>query len=123
MLNNISIIGRLTKDPEVRKTTTGRSVCTFTIANERPKNSQGEKEVDFLEVVAWNSSADFVGNYFKKGSPILVTGRVQTKTWKDKEGNNRQSWNIVTNTVEFVPTSKKQDEATEYIPTEGELPF
>jgi len=123
MLNNISIIGRLTKDPDVRKTPSGRSVCAFTIANERPKNGQGEKEVDFLEVVAWNSSADFVGNYFKKGSPILVTGRLQTRAWKDKEGNNRQAWNIVANTVEFVPTSKRQDEATEYIPTEGELPF
>lgn len=112
MLNNISIMGRIVKDPEVRKTTSGKSVCTFTIANDRPKSSNAEKETDFLEVTTWHGMADFIGKYFTKGKPIVVTGRLQTRSWQDKEGKNRKDYTIVATSVDFVPSdnSSSQEE-------------
>lgn len=122
MLNNISIMGRMVKDPELRKTTSGKSICSFIIANERSKSSvSGEKEVDYLEVVAWNQSAEFVEKFFKKGSPILVTGRVQTRTYEDSDGAKRKVWNIVANSVEYVPLAKRSE--GEDLPNDNELPF
>ena len=112
MLNNISIMGRIVKDPEVRKTTSGKSVCTCTIANDRPKSSNAEKETDFLEVTTWHGMADFIGKYFTKGKPIVVTGRLQTRSWQDKEGKNRKDYTIVATSVDFVPSdnSSSQEE-------------
>lgn len=122
MLNNISIMGRMVKDPELRKTTSGKSICSFVIANERSKSSiSGEKEVDFLEVVAWNQSAEFVEKFFKKGSPIVITGRVQTRTYEDSDGAKRKVWNIVANSVEYVPAAKRTE--VDDAPKDNELPF
>lgn len=125
MLNNITIIGRLVKAPEVRATTTGKSVCSFTIANNRPKDKDGKQVADYLEVVTWNHTAEFVGKYFEKGSPIVVVGRLQTESYEDKDGIKRKAWKIVANTIDFVPIQKpKEDGDTEeYIPEDGEIPF
>ena len=122
MLNNISITGRLVKDPEVRKTTSGKSVCTFTIANERPKSGDGEKVTDFIDITAWNATADFVGKYFTKGKPILAIGRLQTRTWEDDAGKKHKAYSIMASQVEFVlsDNSNKAQEAGIDI---NDLPF
>lgn len=109
MLNNISIMGRLVKDPELRKTTTGKSVCSFTIANDRPYGGADNKETDFLDVVAWNSTAEFIEKNFHKGKTIIVTGRLQTRLYKDREGNDRKAFDIVASTADFVPVVRSTD--------------
>lgn len=121
MLNNITIMGRLVKDPDVRKTTSGKSVCTFTIANERPKQNDSEKVTDFLDVTVWNNTAEFVGKYFTKGKPIIATGRLQTRTWKDDDGKNRKEYVIMASQVEFVPIEKGA--SVEEPINDDELPF
>lgn len=108
MLNNISIMGRLVKDPELRKTTTGKSVCSITIANDRPYSGD-KKETDFLDVVAWNNTADFIEKNFHKGKTIIITGRLQTRSWKDKDGKDRKSFDIVASTADFVPMVRNTD--------------
>lgn len=119
MLNNISIMGRLVKDPELRKTTTGKSVCSFTIANDRPYGGADKKETDFIDVVAWNSTAEFVEKNFHKGKTIIITGRLQSRTYKDKEGRSCKAWDIVANTADFVPVVRNVD----IVPSDDEVPF
>lgn len=90
MLNRITITGRLTYDPELRKTPNDISVTNFSIANQRDyKNSDGERETDFFDVIAWRANAEFVTQYFRKGSLITVDGRLETRRYVDKNGNNR----------------------------------
>lgn len=102
MLNHIVLMGRLTRDPELRKTDSGVSVASFTLAVDRDFSSQGEKkEVDFLDIVAWRSTADFVGKYFTKGRMAVVSGRLQIRSWKDKEGNARRTAEVVADNVYF----------------------
>lgn len=120
MLNNISIMGRLVRDPELRKTTTGKSVCSFTIANDRPYSGD-KKETDFLDVVAWNSTADFIEKNFHKGKTIIVTGRLQTRLYKDREGNDRKAFDIVANTADFVPIMRSTDLDVDI--NDNDLPF
>lgn len=110
MLNNLSIMGRLVRDPELRQTTTGKSVCSFTIANDRPYSGADKKETDFLDVVTWNKTADFVAKNFTKGKTIVLTGRIQTRSYKDKEGNNRKTWDIIADSVDFVPVVRQLDD-------------
>lgn len=110
MLNNIVVMGRLARDPDLRMTTNGKMVCLFTIANERPKGGE-IKEVDYLDVEAWNATAEFVDKWFKKGTPIVVIGRVQTRTYKDKEDRDRKVWFIVASGVDFVNSRKGEDDA------------
>ena len=102
MLNHISIMGRLTRDPELRKTPNGTSVASFTLAVDRDFAAQGaEKETDFIDCVAWKGTADFVSGYFFKGSMAVVDGRLQLRDWKDKDGNKRRSTEVVANRVYF----------------------
>lgn len=102
MLNHIVIMGRLTRDPELRKTQGGTSVASFTLAVDRDfKPEGGEKETDFIDCVAWKGTADFVSGYFFKGSMAVVDGRLQLRDWKDKDGNKRRSAEIVANSVYF----------------------
>lgn len=126
MLNSVNIIGRLVADPEVKKTQSGISVCSFTIANDR-KLHDGNKEVSFVEIETWNGTAEFVEKYFEKGKPICVSGRIKTRSYEDKNGNKRKAWAVVATSVDFVPGEAKknndQDEAEEYIPEDGEIPF
>ena len=92
MLNKIFIMGRLTRDPELRRTQSGTPVTSFSLAVDRDyKTQSGEKETDFIDVVAWRATAEFVAKYFTKGRMAVVEGRLQIRAWQDKEGNNRRS--------------------------------
>lgn len=111
MLNRIDIAGRLTVDPELKSTQSGVPVTSFTLAVERDfKNSNGERESDFIPVVAWKHTAEFVSNYFKKGDMAIVSGRLQSRRWEDREGNKRTAIEIVAENVYFCGPKKSQQE-------------
>lgn len=96
MLNHIVLMGRLTRDPELRRTGSGVAVASFTLAVDRDYAAQGaEKETDFVDIVAWRNTAEFVSKYFAKGRMAVVTGRLQIRNWQDKEGNKRRSAEVV----------------------------
>ena len=102
MLNNIILMGRLVADPELRSTQSGVAVCAFTIAIERDiKGPDGQKQTDFIDIVAWRQTAEFVSRYFAKGRMIVVKGSLQSRKWQDKSGNNRVSWEVQTDSVWF----------------------
>lgn len=100
MLNSVNIAGRLIADPEVR-TAGNASVCSFSVAVDRDYAKDGNRETDFINVTAWRQTADFVSKYFAKGDMILVTGRLQTRSWKDDEGNTRRATDVVADSVYF----------------------
>ena len=112
MLNNIVIMGRLTRDPELRRTQTGVAVASFTLACERDFAAQGEaRETDFVDIVAWRYTAEFVDKYFSKGQMAIVAGRLQIRNWQDKEGNKRRSAEILADHVYFGEA--KRDKTTQ----------
>lgn len=139
MLNVIAIMGRLSRDPELRQTTTGKNVASFTLACSRGrKDANGKDLVDWIPVVAWEHTAEFVCKYFEKGSPIAIDGRLQSRTYKDRDGNNRTAIEIVANNANFagskstgggsnsVPAGGSYNEPTvqyDEIEDEGDLPF
>ena len=98
MLNRITIMGRMTRAPEIRHTESGKSVANFTLAVDRDHNRE---ETDFIDVVAWNGTADFVSKYFRKGSMIIVSGRLQMRKYEAKDGTNRTAYEIVADSVYF----------------------
>lgn len=108
---NISVIqGRLTKDPELRRTGSGIAVASFTVAVDRDrKDENGELETDFIDVCAWRGTAEFVCKYFHKGSMAVVSGRLQIRNWQDKDGNKRRSAEIVAGSVYFGESRKSQE--------------
>lgn len=113
MLNKIFIMGRLTRDPELRRTQSGTTVTSFTLAVDRDfKGQNGEKETDFVDVVAWRATAEFVAKYFTKGRMAVVEGRLQIRDWTDKEGNKRRSAEVVADSVYFGDS--KRDDAPAY---------
>ena len=102
MLNHITIMGRLTRDPELRRTGSGVAVASFTLAVDRDYTQQGqEKETDFIDCVAWRQTGEFVSKYFAKGRMAVVSGRLQIRSWKDRDGNNRRSAEVVADNVYF----------------------
>ena len=103
MLNHITIMGRLTRDPELRRTGSGIAVASFTVAVDRDFGGRdgGEKETDFIDCVAWRHTGEFVSKYFTKGSMIVVSGRLQIRGWTDKEGNKRRTAEVVADNVYF----------------------
>jgi len=102
MLNKIIIMGRLTRDPELRRTQSGTAVTSFSLAVDRDFKSQnGEKETDFIDVVAWRGTAEFVSKYFAKGRMAIVEGRLQIRDWTDREGGKRRSAEVVADNVYF----------------------
>ena len=103
MLNHITIMGRLTRDPELRRTQSGIAVTSFSLAVDRDfKNrDSGEKSTDFIDVVAWRQTAEFVCKYFAKGRMAVAEGRLQIRDWKDRDGNNRRSAEVVADNVYF----------------------
>ena len=116
MLNKIFIMGRLTRDPELRRTQSGTAVTSFSLAVDRDFKSQsGEKETDFIDVVAWRSTAEFVAKYFTKGRMAVVEGRLQIREWKDKDGNNRRSAEVVADNIYFGD-SKRDGAGSDYAP-------
>ena len=108
MLNQITIMGRLTRDPELRRTGGGTAVTSFTVAVDRDFSSRDEKETDFIDCVAWRSTGEFVNKYFSKGSMILVSGRLQIRAWTDKDGNKRRSAEVVADNVYFGESKREQ---------------
>ena len=111
MLNKIFVMGRLTHDPELRRTGSGTPVCSFSIACDRDFKSQsGEKETDFFDVVAWRTTGEFVSKYFTKGRMVVVEGRLQIREWQDKEGNKRRSAEINADNVYFGDSRPAQAE-------------
>lgn len=108
MLNQITIMGRLTRDPELRRTGSGVAVTSFTVAVDRDFSSKDEKETDFIDCVAWRSTGEFVNKYFSKGSMILVSGRLQIRAWTDKDGNKRRSAEVVAENVYFAEGKRER---------------
>ena len=110
MLNHITIMGRLTRDPEMRRTGSGVAVTSFTVAVDRDFASQGQdKETDFIDCVAWRNTGEFVNSYFTKGRMIVVDGRLQIRSWTDKDGNKRRTAEVVADHVYFGDSNKKED--------------
>ncbi len=108
MLNKAILMGRLTRDPELRQTPNGISVVTFTLAVDRSYAKAGtEKQTDFIDIVAWRSTAEFVSRYFKKGMQVAVTGRIQTRKWKDQNDQNRVSVEVVADEVFFADSKRE----------------
>lgn len=102
MLNKIFIMGRLTRDPELRRTNNGTAVASFSLAVDRDyKNADGTKETDFIDVVAWRQSAEFVSKYFSKGRMAVVEGRLQMRDWTDKDGNKRRNAEVFVDNIYF----------------------
>lgn len=131
MLNKCFLLGRMTKDPEIRRTNGGTAVTSFTLAVDRDFKSNGEKETDFFDVVAWRNTAEFVSKYFSKGRMAIVEGRLQIRDWTDKNGNKRRTAEVVADNVYFGDSKKESKEEPEYKQADfaeiseedGELPF
>ena len=111
-MNKIFLMGRLTRDPELRRTQSGTAVASFTLAVDRDfKDKQtGEKQTDFFDCVAWRQTGEFVSKFFAKGRQAVVVGSLQFRDWTDKEGNKRRSAEVVADQVYFAD-SRKQDDA------------
>lgn len=125
MLNNITIMGRICNDIELRKTGSGVSVASFTVACDRDFKSGGEKETDFIECVAWRQTGEFIQKHFAKGRMIVVSGRLQIRNWNDKDGNKRKTAEIVVDNAYFGD-SKQSAPVDNFVPIEEEdsmLPF
>ena len=120
MLNHIVVMGRLTRDPELRKTPAGVSVTTFSLVSDRDFSQQdGQKETDFLDVVAWRSTAEFAAKYFTKGHMAIVSGRLQIRNWEDKAGNKRRSAEILAENIYFGDSKKEDDGGSASASTQG----
>lgn len=117
MLNHIVIMGRLTRDPELRRTASGVAVTSFTLAAERDlKPKEGERETDFIDCVAWRQAGEFVSKYFTKGRMAVVSGRLQIRGWTDKEGNKRRTAEVVADNVYFADSKKEDTNVGGYYP-------
>lgn len=131
MLNKCFLLGRMTKDPEIRRTNGGTAVTSFTLAVDRDFKTNGEKETDFIEVVAWRNTAEFVSKYLSKGRMAIVEGRLQIRDWTDKNGNKRRTAEVVADNVYFGDSKRENKEEPEYKQADlaeiseedGELPF
>ena len=110
MLNHITIMGRLTRDVELRRTGSGIAVASFTVAVDRDFGNRdgGERETDFIDCVAWRQTGEFVSKYFTKGSMIVVSGRLQIRNWNDKDGNKRRSAEVVADNVYFGESKRSE---------------
>ena len=116
MLNHITIMGRLTRDPELRRTGSGIAVASFTVAVDRDFGGRdgGERETDFIDCVAWRQTGEFVSKYFTKGSMIVVSGRLQIRNWNDKDGNKRRSAEVVADNCYFGESKRSADSNSSY---------
>lgn len=134
MLNVVALMGRLVADPQLRQTATGKNVASFRVAVDRGrKDANGQNQADFFDIVAWDKSAEFICRYFQKGSMIAVEGRLQSRNYQDKSGNNRSAVEVVVNNEEPAQSQNVANRAVsapvaannEYEPIEddGDLPF
>lgn len=117
--NKVILIGNMTADPELKQTTSGVSVCSFSIAVNRKGAKNGE--VDFINIVAWRQQAEFVSRYFKKGQAIIVCGRLENREWSDKQGNKRISTEIIAEEISFAggkeSSTEAKNEPSSYVPS------
>jgi len=102
-MNNVTLVGRLTKDPEVKTTTTGKDTCSFSIAVDRPSK---EKTADFISCVAWEKNAELIGKYLTKGSRIGIIGAIQSRSWEGTDGKRIYVTEVLVNRIEFIDTKK-----------------
>lgn len=130
MLNKVIIMGRLTKDPELRSTTLGTSVVSFSIACDRDfKGQNGEREADFINCVAWRNTAEFISKYFRKGSMAIIEGSLQTRPYEDTEGKKRTATEVIVNNIYFGESKKDTSAPVDYTPPassfedDDDLPF
>ena len=134
MLNKIILMGRLVRDPELRRTQSGTAVASFSLAVDRDyKTQNGEKETDFIDIVAWRSTAEFVSKYFTKGRMAVVEGRLQVRDWTDKDGARRRTTEVVADSVYFGDSKRTVSDSDTPAPSgeftelpdeeKGELPF
>ena len=113
MLNEVTLMGRLTRDPELRRTGSGVAVASFSLAVDRDYAAQGaEKETDFVDIVAWRNTAEFVSKYFTKGRMAVVSGRLQIRNWQDKDGNKRRTAEVVADNVYFGDSKRDNAEGS-----------
>ena len=133
MLNKITVMGRMVRDPELRRTKSGAAVASFAIACGRDfKSDSGEREADFFDCVAWRSTAEYVSKYFTKGRMAVVAGRLQTREWTDKNGNKRKATEIVAESVYYGDSKREEASQQSYaamqepfaeLPDNDEIPF
>lgn len=132
MLNHVVLLGRLTRDPELRTTNSGVSVATFSLAVDRAyKDASGERGVDFIDIVAWRNTAEFAARYFQKGQLAAVEGRLQIRDWTDTDGHKRRAAEVVAQNIYFAGQKPQAqagaEHAGEFAPIDGddgeELPF
>ena len=133
-LNTAILCGRLTADVELKQTQSGISVCSFTLAVNRPYSKDGKQETDFINCMAWRATAEFISKYFKKGSSLCIVGAIQTRSWQDDKGNKRYATEVVVNEAKFVDSKSEGGNAQpsyaeteqpkfEEINTDDDLPF
>lgn len=131
MLNRIVLMGRLTRDPELRHTGNGTAVASFSLAVDRDfkDKASGQRVTDFIDVVAWRQTGEFVSNYFTKGCQAIVEGRLHMRDWVDRNGNKRRTSEVVADNVYFADSNKREESQTaepqfeELADDDGELPF
>ena len=117
MLNHITLMGRLVRDPELRRTQNGTPVASFTIAVDRDFGSKdGDKQTDFIDIVAWRNTAEFVSRYFTKGRMAVVSGRLQIRDWTDRDGGKRRSAEVVADNVYFGDSKREQSGSGDFAP-------
>lgn len=131
--NKVILVGNMVEDPELRKTQSGTSVCSFKIAVNRRFQKDGHTETDFIEIVTWKGTAEFVSKYFRKGKPILVCGQLQNRSWTDKDGQKRYTTEVVADEATFVENKSNDappafsyagdQSGFEDLPESEELPF
>lgn len=107
MLNVVTISGRLVRDPELRHTNSGKSVCSFTLAVDRDFKPNGEKEVDYIDCVSWGNTAEFITRYTQKGRLVIASGRLQIREWTDNGGNKRRNAEVITSSVYFGDSKRE----------------
>lgn len=124
MLNNITIMGRLTKQPELRHTQDNNAVCAFCIACDRYAKRGEDKKTDFIDIVAWNKTAEFVSRFFNKGDAIIITGRLQTRQYTDRDGNSRKAVEIAASEINFAANKGERSAApADDYDDDEEVPF
>lgn len=131
MINNVTILGRLTATPELKTTQSGNSVTSFTVAVDRKYTPSGqERQTDFIDVVAWRNTAEFISKYFRKGEMIAVEGELQTRLYEDKHGNKRKAVEVVVSNVSFCGSKREKEEKPSEAPDDydelddiGDIPF
>ena len=117
-MNQVVLMGRLTRDPELRRTQSGTPVASFTLAVDRGYASRdgGERQTDFIDIVAWRGTAEFVSKYFTKGQMAAVTGRLQIRDWTDRDGNKRRSAEVVADNIYFTESKRSRESSGGYNP-------